>query len=70
MAIDYEGRVDGAVFPGGKGEGLSVTIGAHRVLPEIEQALVGMSVGDAKTHCGSVSGRLRRRRGCRQGRRV
>jgi trigger factor len=48
LAIDYEGRVDGAVFPGGKGEGLSVTIGAHRVLPEIEQALVGMSVGDAK----------------------
>ena len=49
VALDFEGRVDGVVFPGGKGEGMSVTIGAHRVLPEIEQALVGMSVGEAKT---------------------
>jgi trigger factor len=49
VALDFEGRVDGMVFPGGKGEGMSVTIGAHRVLPEIEQALVGMRVGEAKT---------------------
>jgi trigger factor len=49
VALDFEGRVDGMVFPGGKGEGMSVTIGAHRVLPEIEQALLGMSVGEAKT---------------------
>jgi len=49
VAMDFEGRIDGVVFPGGKGEGMSVTIGAHRVLPQIEQALVGMSVGSAKT---------------------
>ena len=45
VTIDYEGRIDGAVFPGGKGEGLLVTIGAQRILPEIEQALIGMSAG-------------------------
>jgi trigger factor len=49
VALDYEGRIDGEVFPGGKGEGLAVTVGAGRVLPEIEQALVGMSVGESKT---------------------
>jgi trigger factor len=49
VALDFEGRIDGEVFPGGKGEGMAVTIGAHRVLPEIEQALVGMSVGSIKT---------------------
>jgi len=49
VALDFEGRIDGEVFPGGKGEGMAVTIGAHRVLPEIEQALVGMSVGSSKT---------------------
>jgi trigger factor len=49
VALDFEGRIDGTVFPGGKGAGLAVTIGAHRVLPEIEQALVGMSAGDNKT---------------------
>ncbi len=49
VTIDYEGRINGAVFPGGKGEALAVTIGAHRVLTEIEQALVGMSAGDSRT---------------------
>lgn len=49
VTVDFEGRIDGEVFPGGKGEGLAVTIGAHRVLPEFEQGLVGMSAGDRKT---------------------
>jgi trigger factor len=49
VSLDFEGSIDGEVFPGGKGEGLSVTIGAQRILPEIEQALVGMSVGESKT---------------------
>jgi trigger factor len=49
VSLDFEGRIDGAVFPGGKGEGLSVIIGAHRILPELEDALVGMAVGESKT---------------------
>ncbi len=49
VTIDYEGRIDGVVFPGGKGDGMRVTIGAHRILPEIEQALIGMAAGSAKT---------------------
>jgi trigger factor len=47
--IDFEGRIDGTVFPGGKGDAMQVMIGAHRILPEIEQALVGMKAGDSKT---------------------
>ena len=49
VTLDFEGRVDGAVFPGGKAEGFQITIDAHRVLPEIERALVGMSAGESKT---------------------
>src|ERR1700722_10876678 len=49
VTIDYEGRIDGTVFPGGKGEGMLVTIGAHRILTEIEQALIGMAAGERKT---------------------
>jgi trigger factor len=49
VTLDYEGRIEGAVFPGGKGDGMQVTIGAHRILTEIEQALIGMVAGDAKT---------------------
>jgi trigger factor len=48
VSVDYVGRIDGEVFPGGKGDGLTVTIGAHRILPELEQALLGMNVGDTR----------------------
>jgi trigger factor len=49
VTLDYEGRIDGSVFPGGKGQGMTVIIGQHRILAEIETALVGMSPGDTKT---------------------
>jgi trigger factor len=49
VTIDYEGRIDGESFAGGKGDGMQVLIGAHRILPEIEQALVGMTVNGTKT---------------------
>jgi trigger factor len=49
VTIDFEGRIDGTPFAGGKGEGMAVVIGAHRILPEIEQALVGMNAGESKT---------------------
>ncbi|HWW20827.1 MAG TPA: trigger factor [Steroidobacteraceae bacterium] len=49
VTIDYEGRIDGSVFPGGKGDAMQVIVGAHRILPEIEQALAGMKAGETKT---------------------
>lgn len=49
VTIDYEGRIDGAALPGAKGAGLQVIIGERRVLPDIEQALTGMSAGESKT---------------------
>jgi trigger factor len=49
VTVDFVGRIDGEEFPGGKGEGLAVTIGAHRVLPEFEQGLIGMVAGEQKT---------------------
>jgi trigger factor len=49
VTVDHEGRIDGAAFPGGKGTGLRVVIGAQQILPEIEQGLIGMSAGDTRT---------------------
>jgi trigger factor len=49
VTLDYEGRIEGVVFPGGKGEGMQVTLGQHRILAEIEAALLGMAAGDART---------------------
>ncbi len=48
VSIDFEGRIDGEVFAGGTGQGLQVTIGAHRILPELEQALPGMTAGELR----------------------
>ncbi len=49
VTIDYEGRIDGEVFAGGKGEGLQAVLGAGNILKELEDALHGMSLGESKT---------------------
>jgi trigger factor len=48
VTIDFEGRIDGAVFEGGQGQGMQVVLGQHRILPELEDALAGMSAGESK----------------------
>lgn len=47
--INYEGKIDGELFPGGKGDDLKVILGAGNVLKELDEALHGMKVGDSKT---------------------
>ncbi len=49
VTIEYEGRIDGEVFPGGKGDSLRVIIGAGQILPELDAALRGMSTGESKS---------------------
>jgi trigger factor len=49
VTLDHVGRIDGEVFPGGSGKGLRVQIGAQQILPEIEQALIGMAAGESRT---------------------
>jgi trigger factor len=49
VTIAFEGRIDGEVFPGGKGEELHVVLGAGTILAELDEALRGMSVGEEKT---------------------
>lgn len=49
VSIAFEGRIDGTVFPGGKGDDLKVVLGAGTILPELDAALHGMSVGESKT---------------------
>jgi trigger factor len=48
VTIDFEGRIDGTGFQGGKGEGMQVVLGQHRILPALEDALAGMSAGESK----------------------
>jgi trigger factor len=48
VTIAYEGRIDGEVFPGGKGDALKVVVGAGQILAELDQALRGMAIGESK----------------------
>src|ERR1700721_4273591 len=41
VTIDFLGKIDGVEFAGGKGENVAVVLGEGRMLPELEQGLVG-----------------------------
>lgn len=45
--IDFEGTLDGAQFPGNKGDKLPVVIGSNRMVAGFEPKLVGQSAGAA-----------------------
>lgn len=46
VLMDFEGKVDGEPFDGGKGEGMSVEIGSGRLIPGFEDQLVGVKAND------------------------
>ena len=48
VLIDFEGKVDGEAFEGGKGEGMSVELGSGRLIPGFEDQLVGAKANDQK----------------------
>lgn len=48
LIIDFEGKVDGVAFEGGKGEGMAVVLGAGQFIPGFEEQLLGAKVNDAR----------------------
>jgi trigger factor len=48
VTIDFEGRVDGELFEGGKGEGMAVEIGSGQLIPGFEDQLLGAKAGDER----------------------
>ena len=46
--IDFEGRLNGELFDGGKAEGHSLELGSNSFVPGFEEQLVGMSAGEEK----------------------
>jgi trigger factor len=46
VTIDFSGKIDGAEFAGGKGENIAIVLGEGRMLPQLEQGLVGAAAGD------------------------
>lgn len=48
VVIDYEGKVDGEPFEGGKGESMRVELGSGRLIPGFEDQLVGAKANDQR----------------------
>ncbi|MEN9559302.1 MAG: hypothetical protein RLZZ502_513 [Pseudomonadota bacterium] len=48
IMVDFEGKIDGVVFAGGKADNFAMIVGEGRMLPEFEKAVFGLKAGDSK----------------------
>lgn len=46
--INFEGKIDGVPFDGGKAEGYDLTLGSHSFIDTFEDQIVGMNIGETK----------------------
>jgi trigger factor len=49
VTIDFEGKIDGEPFDGGKADGFQFIIGEGQMLEQFDSAVRGMKVGESKT---------------------
>ncbi len=49
VTIDFEGKIDGTPFDGGKAEAFQFLVGEGQMLEQFDQAVRGMKVGESKT---------------------
>jgi trigger factor len=49
VILDFLGKIDGEPFDGGKGDAVSIEIGAGRLIPGFEEQMVGLKANDEKT---------------------
>ena len=47
--VDFEGKIDGEPFAGGKAEDFQFILGDGQMLKEFEEATIGMKLGESKT---------------------
>jgi trigger factor len=48
VTIDFEGSIDGVPFAGGKGDSVAIVIGEGRMLPDLENGLIGASADEKR----------------------
>ena len=48
VTVDFEGSIDGVPFAGGKGENIAMVLGEGRMLPQLEEGLVGSTLGEKR----------------------
>ncbi|EGI77576.1 trigger factor [Hylemonella gracilis] len=49
VSVDFEGKIDGEPFQGGKADGFQFLVGEGQMLKEFEDAVRGMKAGESKT---------------------
>jgi trigger factor len=49
VRIDFSGKLNGVVFEGGEAKDFAVVLGAGRMLPDFETAIVGMKAGETRS---------------------
>jgi trigger factor len=49
VTIDFEGKIDGETFAGGKAEAFQFIVGEGQMLEQFDRAVRGMRVGDSKS---------------------
>jgi trigger factor len=49
VTVDFAGTIEGEPFEGGKGENVSIQLGAGQMLPDFEAGLVGTTQGERKS---------------------
>jgi trigger factor len=48
VSIDFEGTIDGVAFAGGKGRNIGIVLGEGRMLPQLEQGLIGATLNEKR----------------------
>jgi len=49
VTVDFEGKIDGEVFEGGKAQDFQFILGDGQMLKEFEEATLGLKLGESKT---------------------
>jgi trigger factor len=49
VTLDFDGSIGGKAFSGGKGENYMLEVGSGHALPQFEQAVIGLKIGDRQT---------------------
>ncbi|HVZ43456.1 MAG TPA: trigger factor [Ramlibacter sp.] len=49
VTVDFEGKIDGESFTGGKAEDFQFSVGESQMMKEFEEAVRGMKAGESKT---------------------
>jgi len=49
VVVDFEGRLDGTPFEGGKGEGVTIVLGQGRMIADFEAGIQGATAGETRT---------------------